>query len=58
MARNYSWAARVNGRTIADGTASGNADLTAEAVKKDATSRVALRAAIHPRDITVTVTEK
>jgi hypothetical protein len=58
MGRSYSWTARVNGRTVADGTTAGGDDCTPKSVETDATTDVALRTGAHASQIKVTVTER
>jgi hypothetical protein len=58
MGRSFTWTARVNGRTVADGTTAGGNDCTPKSVETDATTSVALRTGTHASQIKVTVTER
>jgi hypothetical protein len=58
MGRNFSWTAKVGGKTVADGTASGNDSYTADRVQRDAAIRVGVETGAPTRDIKVTVTKQ
>ncbi len=58
MGRSFNWTARVNGRTVADGTTAGRDDCTPKSVETDATTSVAVRTGVHASQIKVTVTER
>ncbi|GLP64284.1 hypothetical protein TUSST3_09040 [Streptomyces sp. TUS-ST3] len=58
MGRSYSWTARVGGRTVADGTAAGGGDYTAEHAEREAAEGVALRAGVRVADVNVSATER
>ena len=58
MGRNFSWTAKVGGKTVANGTVTGGNNHTAERVKGDAELNVALKAGVSRSDVTVAVEEK
>ncbi|MEW2300259.1 hypothetical protein AB0958_09790 [Streptomyces sp. NPDC006655] len=58
MGRNYAWSARIDGRTVADGTVTGANDHTPDRVEREAQLAVSLKAGVDRGQVDVTVEEK